>query len=199
VTASRPADEHTQTAADKPTFDELLADPNEQFDVRSELRASVLSYLSAPPATAGTKPWHPNVGPNAVWLGPSSTVDGSPAVPLNEPPSSDEHTQTAAERLTELEGLREAARNSPPWRDWPHGVWTLGGLAQVARTAYPADAALIVAAVNALPDLIAAVRCVLEVADELGGWGDTAPSAEQVWAADRIRAAVASALDRGPE
>ena len=62
------------TASRVPTFDELLADPGEQFDVRSELLASVLTYLSAPPATAGTQPWHPNVGPSHAWLfAPSST------------------------------------------------------------------------------------------------------------------------------
>jgi hypothetical protein len=66
---------HDATVSRAPTFDELLAEPSEQFDVRSELLASVLTYLSAPPATAGTQPWHPNVGPSRAWLfAPSSTT-----------------------------------------------------------------------------------------------------------------------------
>lgn len=66
---------HDTAASRVPTFDELLADPSEQFDVRSELLASVLTYLSAPPATAGTQPWRPNAGPSHAWLfAPSSTT-----------------------------------------------------------------------------------------------------------------------------
>ena len=34
------------------TFEQLLADPNEQFDKRSELLASIEAYAKAVPATA---------------------------------------------------------------------------------------------------------------------------------------------------
>lgn len=35
-----------------PSFEQLLTDPMEQFDPRSEMLASVLEYLNAPPAAA---------------------------------------------------------------------------------------------------------------------------------------------------
>ena len=38
------------------TFEELLSDPNEQFDKRSELLASIEAYSKAVPATAGANP-----------------------------------------------------------------------------------------------------------------------------------------------
>lgn len=37
-------------------FEQMLADPNEQFDTRSEVLASILRYASALPASAGNRP-----------------------------------------------------------------------------------------------------------------------------------------------
>jgi hypothetical protein len=42
------------------SFEDMLADPSEQFDLRSELLASISEYAAAPPASAGIKPWHPH-------------------------------------------------------------------------------------------------------------------------------------------
>lgn len=42
------------------SFEDMLADPREQFDLRSELLASISEYAAAPPASAGIKPWHPH-------------------------------------------------------------------------------------------------------------------------------------------
>lgn len=38
------------------SFEDMLADPHEQFDPRSELLASIAEYAAAPPASAGTEP-----------------------------------------------------------------------------------------------------------------------------------------------
>jgi hypothetical protein len=46
-------------------FEDLLADPLEQFDVRSELLASIFAYAAAPPAAAGTRP---KPGMPHAWL-----------------------------------------------------------------------------------------------------------------------------------
>lgn len=62
-----------------PTFDDLLLDPMEQFDQRSELLSSILQYLAAPPVSAGTQAWTPNSGPQHAWLYAPSTT-GSTAV-----------------------------------------------------------------------------------------------------------------------
>lgn len=52
------------------TFEDLLSQPYEQFDLRSELLASILTYAAAPPASVGTQPWHPTAGSGAhyAWL-----------------------------------------------------------------------------------------------------------------------------------
>lgn len=43
------------------TFEDLLADPDEQFDARSELLASIVAYASAPPlAASGQRPADPS-------------------------------------------------------------------------------------------------------------------------------------------
>jgi hypothetical protein len=47
------------------TFEQMLADPNEQFDTRSEVLASILRYAAAQPATAGSESRVSGVG---VWL-----------------------------------------------------------------------------------------------------------------------------------
>jgi hypothetical protein len=47
-----------------PSFAEMLEDPLEQFDVRSELLASIVAYASAPMAAVSTVP-RPR---NTVWL-----------------------------------------------------------------------------------------------------------------------------------
>ena len=51
-----------------PSFDDLLFDPMQQFDRRSELLSSVLQYLAAPPASAGTPPWTVGSSLNQEWL-----------------------------------------------------------------------------------------------------------------------------------
>ncbi len=63
------------------TFEDLLADPNEQYDARSELLASILVYTSAPPASAGSKPWQPtrSSAGRYAWLYPSSSTTGAAA------------------------------------------------------------------------------------------------------------------------
>ncbi len=48
------------------TFEDMLADPLEQFDPRSELLASIAAYAAAPPACASSSP--PRVPQNVVWL-----------------------------------------------------------------------------------------------------------------------------------
>lgn len=40
-------------AATSSTFERMLADPHEQFDLRSELLASIVAYAAAPPSAAG--------------------------------------------------------------------------------------------------------------------------------------------------
>lgn len=55
MTGARPGPE---AATPPPTrsFEEMLADPHEQFDGRSELLASIAAYAAAPPASAGIQP-----------------------------------------------------------------------------------------------------------------------------------------------
>lgn len=57
------------------SFEDMLADPGEQFDLRSELLASISAYAMAPPASAGTQPWEPGPAGHYAWLyAPSSTT-----------------------------------------------------------------------------------------------------------------------------
>ena len=67
-------DEQHLAVSHGPSFEELLAHPNEQFDLRSELLASILSYAAAPPASAGAQTWSPTVaaGTPHAWLRPAS-------------------------------------------------------------------------------------------------------------------------------
>jgi len=51
-----------------PTFDDLLLDPMEQFDTRSELLSSILQYLTAPPVAGGTQRWVPNSQGQNSWI-----------------------------------------------------------------------------------------------------------------------------------
>lgn len=63
-----------------PTFEQLLRDPMEQFDKRSELLTSVLQYLSAAPASAGTQRWDAAETANRAWLfTPSAGTTGTAA------------------------------------------------------------------------------------------------------------------------
>jgi hypothetical protein len=74
-------DQHVAVSGGR-TFEDLLADPHEQFDVRSELLASIFAYASAPPASAGTQPWQPAPAPGAryAWLySPASTTGATAA------------------------------------------------------------------------------------------------------------------------
>lgn len=53
------------------TFDDLLADPLQQFDLRSELLASIVSYAAARPAAAATTAFTqtPDAArPEYLWL-----------------------------------------------------------------------------------------------------------------------------------
>lgn len=60
---------HPETPMGEPaggSFEDMLADPNEQFDLRSELLASITAYAAAPPASAGTQPREPDRPPGQV-------------------------------------------------------------------------------------------------------------------------------------
>ncbi len=68
------ADPHVAVSRGR-SFDDLLADPLEQFDLRSELLASIFAYATAPPATAGTQPWRSAPAAHYAWLyAPGSTT-----------------------------------------------------------------------------------------------------------------------------
>lgn len=57
------------------SFEDMLADPCGQFDLRSELLASIFAYAAAPPASAGIQPWQPGPAAHYAWLyAPSSTT-----------------------------------------------------------------------------------------------------------------------------
>ena len=57
------------------SFEDMLADPCEQFDLRSELLASIFAYAAAPPASVGIQPWHPGPAAHYAWLyAPGSTT-----------------------------------------------------------------------------------------------------------------------------
>lgn len=73
-------DPHVAVSGER-TFEDLLADPYEQFDARSELLASILAYTSAPPASAGVHAWRPTPAPGAryAWLYPSKSTTGATA------------------------------------------------------------------------------------------------------------------------
>jgi hypothetical protein len=58
------------------SFEALLADPDHQFDLKSDLLASIVEYAKAQPDTlsAFTKT-QPNAEPTYIWLdAPSSTT-----------------------------------------------------------------------------------------------------------------------------
>jgi len=68
------ADPHVAVSHGR-SFEEMLADPSEQFDLRSELLASIFAYAVAPPASAGIQPWEPGPAAHYAWLyAPSSTT-----------------------------------------------------------------------------------------------------------------------------
>ncbi len=57
------------------SFEDMLADPLGQFDLRSELLASIFAYATAPPASAGIQPWRPAPAAHYAWLyTPGSTT-----------------------------------------------------------------------------------------------------------------------------
>lgn len=63
-------------------FEDLLSQQGEQFDLRSELLASIAAYSNAPQASAGTQVWRGNVtvGAHAAWLqAPFSATTSSAA------------------------------------------------------------------------------------------------------------------------
>jgi hypothetical protein len=74
-------------------------------------------------------------------------------------------TPAVPDLLTRLEQLRAAATPGP----WTHDVYEDHASRRrfVAETGWRPDAALIVAAVNALPSLVSALRAVAELAEEL--------------------------------
>lgn len=83
--------------------------------------------------------------------------------------------------------------DGPPWNVEPPGSPRVADMDArgVAATGSPAEAALIVAAVNALPELTARLRAVLDLADELDA--GTSVGLLRTWVADRIRAAAEGA------
>lgn len=64
-------------------FEDLLRQQGEQFDLRSELLASIAAYSAAPQASAGTQVWldsNVTVGAHAAWLqAPFTTTTSSAA------------------------------------------------------------------------------------------------------------------------
>jgi hypothetical protein len=61
------------------TFEDLLADPHEQFDARAELLASIMAYASAPPASASSRRWHAAPAGPFAWLYPARSTTGATA------------------------------------------------------------------------------------------------------------------------
>lgn len=61
------------------SFDDLLSDPLEQFDIRSELLASIFAYATAPSATAGMQPPRSGATANYAWLYAPGTTTGATA------------------------------------------------------------------------------------------------------------------------
>jgi hypothetical protein len=62
------AAQQPQPAPGSRSLEDMLADPREQSDLRSELLASISEYAAAPPASAGIQPRHP--GPARVQPAP---------------------------------------------------------------------------------------------------------------------------------
>ena len=63
-------DQHHLAVSTGRSFEDMLADPHEQFDARSELLASIMSYAAAPPASAGSHAWSVanTPGTHYAWL-----------------------------------------------------------------------------------------------------------------------------------
>jgi len=61
------------------SFDDLLRDPLEQFDIRSELLASIFAYATAPQATAGLQPQTTGATAHYAWLYAPGTTTGATA------------------------------------------------------------------------------------------------------------------------
>lgn len=72
------ADPHVAVSSGR-SFEAMLADPLEQFDLRSELLASIFAYATAPPASAGTQPWQPGPTPHYAWLFTPGSTTGATA------------------------------------------------------------------------------------------------------------------------
>lgn len=111
-----------------------------------------------------------------------------------------------AELLDQLDQAHAAATPGPWRRNSQPGVIFGDGRDKpmpIAAGYTRPDAALIVAAVNHLPQLTAAIRAVLDFADELDGLvGDeTVDEVSRVahgWTRNRLRAVVSSALAGDP-
>lgn len=72
------ADRHIAVSTG-PSFEDMLADPLEQFDLRSELLASIFAYAVAPPASAGIQPWQPGPATHYAWLFTPGSTTGATA------------------------------------------------------------------------------------------------------------------------
>jgi hypothetical protein len=102
-----------QAAPGSRSFEDMLADPREQFDPRSELLASISEYAAAPPTTAGIQPRHP--GAARVQPAPGLAAAGRPATSLEDA------------MLRNIDGLNDLVRDmlqsfpdtvdEPQWRD----------------------------------------------------------------------------------
>jgi hypothetical protein len=101
--------------------------------------------------------------------------------------------------LNELDAAREKATPGPWFVYWESRIDTQGpplckGQVTLTRSvAPPVDAALIVAAVNALPKLTAALRAVLVLCEEEDA--ESEPAYGPMWVGD-VRDAIAAALAR---
>ena len=97
--------------------------------------------------------------------------------------------------LDDLDAARERSTTDVPWRQdsgYGEDILTADG-DQFGATGEPADAALIVAAVNALPKLTAALRAVLDLAEAYDRTPDIAGSIPE-----DIRYVITAALDPAP-
>jgi hypothetical protein len=119
-----------------------------------------------------------------------------------------EQSKTPRDLLDHLDAAYASASPGPWQYDPSEGdtVWDADvdrpSIIALTRDPYghcEADAALIVAAVNALPKLTAALRAVLDLADELDGLVDDETVDEtariaHAWTRDRLRKAITAAL-----
>ena len=111
MTAAVPAAPQPPDAGGGRSFEDMLADPDEQFDPRSELLASIAAYAAAPPASAGSQaPARPLTAPDVV-AGLLADVAESRAQLTDAAP---ELAAAMAETRTVRDGYQELCREFSP-------------------------------------------------------------------------------------